>query len=77
VNGHYFATGLLCTHLKGNLSKGTLTEEIVDKKSVCRVVCPLHGASFNLGTGDIEDAPALDGFNFYFNLDFNFIESIN
>jgi len=49
------------------LVKGTLSEQVTDKGSICRVVCPLHGASFNLGTGDIEDAPALDGFFFFFN----------
>ncbi|KAI0249164.1 flavoprotein [Lactifluus subvellereus] len=45
------ATSAFCTHYGAPLVKGVLTAD-------GRVVCPWHGACFNVGTGDIEDAPA-------------------
>ncbi|KAF9064162.1 hypothetical protein BDP27DRAFT_1333914 [Rhodocollybia butyracea] len=45
------ATSAFCTHYGAPLAKGVLTAD-------ARVVCPWHGACFNLCTGDIEDAPA-------------------
>lgn len=53
VKGRFYATSHLCTHYKAPLVKGTLAED-------GRLMCPWHGACFNVGTGDIEDAPALD-----------------
>ncbi|KAH8118112.1 flavoprotein [Phellopilus nigrolimitatus] len=47
------ATSAFCTHYGAPLAKGTLAAD-------GRVVCPWHGACFNISTGDIEDAPALD-----------------
>ncbi|KAH9038608.1 flavoprotein [Lactarius hengduanensis] len=45
------ATSATCTHYGAPLVKGVLTAD-------GRVVCPWHGACFNVCTGDIEDAPA-------------------
>ncbi|KAH7884680.1 hypothetical protein F5I97DRAFT_1891150 [Phlebopus sp. FC_14] len=45
------ATSAFCTHYGAPLTKGVLTAD-------GRVVCPWHGACFNITTGDIEDAPA-------------------
>ncbi|KAF5392383.1 hypothetical protein D9757_001502 [Collybiopsis confluens] len=45
------ATSAFCTHYGAPLAKGVLTAD-------ARVVCPWHGACFNVCTGDIEDAPA-------------------
>lgn len=45
------ATSAFCTHYGAPLANGVLTAD-------GRVVCPWHGACFNVGTGDIEDAPA-------------------
>ncbi|EIW84204.1 flavo protein [Coniophora puteana RWD-64-598 SS2] len=45
------ATSAFCTHYGAPLSKGVLTAD-------GRIVCPWHGACFNVCTGDIEDAPA-------------------
>ncbi|KAJ3862541.1 hypothetical protein EV359DRAFT_44991 [Lentinula novae-zelandiae] len=45
------ATSAFCTHYGAPLAKGVLTAD-------ARVVCPWHGACFNLCSGDIEDAPA-------------------
>jgi len=47
------ATSAFCTHYGAPLAKGVLTND-------GRVVCPWHGACFNVCTGDIEDAPAPD-----------------
>ncbi|KAF8623679.1 hypothetical protein AX17_007377 [Amanita inopinata Kibby_2008] len=45
------ATSAFCTHYGAPLAKGVLTSD-------GRVVCPWHGACFNICNGDIEDAPA-------------------
>ncbi|KAL4062236.1 hypothetical protein V8B97DRAFT_1947463 [Scleroderma yunnanense] len=45
------ATSAFCTHYGAPLAKGVLAAD-------GRVVCPWHGACFNVCTGDIEDAPA-------------------
>ncbi|KAF5367161.1 hypothetical protein D9758_004001 [Tetrapyrgos nigripes] len=45
------ATSAFCTHYGAPLAKGVLTAD-------GRVVCPWHGACFNVETCDIEDAPA-------------------
>jgi apoptosis-inducing factor 3 len=54
INGEYFATSHLCPHYKAPLSKGVLSSD-------GRVMCPWHGACFRVQTGDIEDAPSVDG----------------
>lgn len=54
VNGQVYATSSKCTHYGAPLAKGVLTAS-------GRVVCPWHGACFNVcHVGDIEDAPGLD-----------------
>ncbi|KAL0954670.1 hypothetical protein HGRIS_003621 [Hohenbuehelia grisea] len=45
------ATSAYCTHYGAPLAKGVFTSD-------GRIVCPWHGACFNVCTGDIEDAPA-------------------
>ncbi|KAJ1977244.1 Apoptosis-inducing factor 1 [Dimargaris xerosporica] len=51
--GEYHALASKCTHYGGPLVKGVVSTD------GC-ITCPWHGASFNVKTGDIEDAPALD-----------------
>ncbi|KAG2756692.1 hypothetical protein P692DRAFT_20825944 [Suillus brevipes Sb2] len=51
LNNTIHATSAFCTHYGAPLAKGVLTAD-------GRVVCPWHGACFNVCTGDIEDAPA-------------------
>ena len=51
-NGEFFAIGSKCSHNNAQLSMGALGER--------RVRCPMHGACFNIETGDIEDFPGLD-----------------
>ncbi|ORY32308.1 hypothetical protein BCR39DRAFT_523859 [Naematelia encephala] len=53
IKGQVYATSAFCTHYGAPLEKGTLSHD-------GRVVCPWHGACFNVCTGDIEDAPGLD-----------------
>ncbi|KAF9790471.1 hypothetical protein BJ322DRAFT_1104126 [Thelephora terrestris] len=45
------ATSAYCSHYGAQLANGVLVAD-------GRVVCPWHGACFNVCTGDIEDAPA-------------------
>ncbi|TFK40229.1 flavo protein [Crucibulum laeve] len=51
IGDNIHATSAFCTHYGAPLAKGVLTSD-------GRVVCPWHGACFNVCTGDIEDAPA-------------------
>ena len=53
VNGTVEAMSFKCTHYGAPLVKGVLTGN-------GRLTCPWHGACFNVSTGDVEDAPALD-----------------
>ncbi|EIW72762.1 hypothetical protein TREMEDRAFT_67043 [Tremella mesenterica DSM 1558] len=53
MKGEIYATSAVCTHYGAPLEKGTLSHD-------GRVVCPWHGACFNVCTGDVEDAPGLD-----------------
>jgi len=53
IKGKVYATSAVCTHYGAPLAKGALSHD-------GRVVCPWHGACFNVCTGDIEDSPGLD-----------------
>ncbi|WVQ70941.1 hypothetical protein IAR50_000466 [Cryptococcus sp. DSM 104548] len=53
IKGQLYATSAFCTHYGAPLEKGVLSHD-------GRVVCPWHGACFNVCSGDIEDAPGLD-----------------
>ena len=50
VNGDFFAIGEECTHAGGILSDGDLVGDQVE--------CPIHGAAFNVRTGQPETPPA-------------------
>jgi apoptosis-inducing factor 3 len=58
VDGSFYATSTLCPHYKAPLSKGSLSLD-------GRVMCPWHGACFDVKTGDIEDGPSVDGLASY------------
>ncbi len=51
VDGEFFATDDTCTHEEASLSEGVLYDDIVE--------CPLHGAAFNVRTGEVEAFPAV------------------
>ena len=49
VEGEFYAVDRKCTHMKGNLAKGQIEGATVK--------CPLHGAKFNLKTGELMEQP--------------------
>jgi len=51
VDGNYCAMGNRCTHAGGDLSKGSLSGNLV--------VCPRHGAQFNVTTGKVIAGPKI------------------
>jgi nitrite reductase/ring-hydroxylating ferredoxin subunit len=51
IDGEFFATDDTCTHEEASLSEGILYDDIVE--------CPLHGAAFNVRTGEVEAFPAV------------------
>lgn len=58
IQDQVHATSANCTHYGAPLAKGILSPE-------GRLTCPWHGACFNVSTGDVEDAPALDPISKY------------
>ena len=52
VDGAFFAIDDECTHAGGSLSEGSIDGKVV--------MCPLHGAEFDLETGAAVGAPAED-----------------
>ncbi len=53
VDGAYYAIGDTCTHRGGPLSEGDVQET--------KVVCPWHGATYDLKTGNVLSPPAPKG----------------
>ena len=53
VGGNFYAISDTCTHRGGTLSDGDLDGE--------QVQCPLHGAIFNVITGEVHNPPAQEG----------------
>jgi 3-phenylpropionate/trans-cinnamate dioxygenase ferredoxin subunit len=51
VGGSFYAVDDTCTHEEASLSGGTLSGEVV--------VCPKHGARFNVTTGRVLSLPAV------------------
>jgi 3-phenylpropionate/trans-cinnamate dioxygenase ferredoxin subunit len=52
VNGAFFAISDVCTHAEASLSEGRVDGETVE--------CPLHGACFDLRTGEALTPPAIE-----------------
>lgn len=57
VGGNYYAIGETCTHKGGPLSQGAIEGT--------GVVCPWHGARFELRTGEVLSPPAPRGVDSY------------
>ena len=55
INGKVHAMSPNCTHYGAPLIKG-----VVSNTGEGRLTCAWHGACFNIASGDVEDAPALD-----------------
>lgn len=51
LDGEFFAIDDTCSHEEASLSQGTLSGEVV--------VCPKHGARFNVKTGRVLALPAV------------------
>jgi 3-phenylpropionate/trans-cinnamate dioxygenase ferredoxin subunit len=52
VNGEFFAIDNMCTHEEASLAEGELSGH--------EVICPLHGAKFDVRTGEVLGPPAYD-----------------
>jgi 3-phenylpropionate/trans-cinnamate dioxygenase ferredoxin component len=52
VAGTFYAISDICTHAEASLSEGTVDGETVE--------CPLHGACFDLRTGEALTPPAVE-----------------
>ena len=57
IGGRYYAIDDTCPHRGGPLSEGDLEGETV--------ICPWHGAIFDLRTGDVKRPPAAIGVTSY------------
>src|SRR5215471_14490200 len=57
VAGSFCATQEKCTHRQGPLSAGKLEGSTV--------TCPIHGAQFNVGTGEVLRGPAKEALKTY------------
>ena len=57
VSGTIYATHGLCTHRGGYLGDGDL--------SGTEIICPLHGATFEVTTGQVTGPPALENIHTY------------
>jgi len=53
VDGNFYAISDTCTHMGGTLSDGDLDGN--------QVQCPLHGAIFDVVTGEVQNPPAREG----------------
>lgn len=51
VEGRYYATSDVCTHEETSLVEGDLWGEVIE--------CPLHGAQFDVTTGEVLSLPAI------------------
>lgn len=51
VGDNFYATCDVCTHEEASLSEGDLDGEVIE--------CPLHGARFNVRTGEVKSLPAV------------------
>ncbi len=52
LNGEYYAIEDICTHDGGELASGEFAGE--------EIVCPRHGARFNIKTGEVTAPPAYE-----------------
>ena len=51
VDGHFYVTDDTCTHAQASLTAGVLEG--------CEIECPLHGARFDVRTGEVKVLPAV------------------
>lgn len=51
INGEFLATGDVCTHDGGPIGEGEMVGD--------EIICPRHGARFNIKTGKVLSLPAV------------------
>ncbi len=51
-DGHFYAIEDVCTHDNGQLSGGEMEG--------CQIICPRHGAKFDIATGEALTPPAFE-----------------
>ena len=57
LKGQFYAIDNSCTHVGGSLASGKIIDE--------DVICPLHGARFNIPTGKVLGPPARENISTY------------
>lgn len=57
VDGNFFALSNACTHEEGPLAEGEISGH--------EVICPWHGAKFDIRTGEVLGPPAYDAVTCY------------
>ena len=57
IGGEFFATDDLCTHDDGPLGEGKLNDY--------KIMCPRHGAEFDVRTGEVVTLPANENIEVY------------
>ena len=57
IGGDYYAIDDVCTHDDGPLGEGDLEDH--------QIVCPRHGARFDIKTGEVLSLPAVKGVTSY------------
>ena len=57
LKGQFYAIDNSCTHVGGSLASGKIIDE--------DVICPLHGARFNILTGKVLGPPARENISTY------------
>jgi len=57
IGGEFYALDNACTHEQGSLAEGEIEG--------CEVTCPLHGAVFDIRTGEVLGPPAYDDVDTY------------
>ena len=55
--GSYYAVDERCTHRNGRLSRGRFNKH--------QLACPVHGATFDVRTGEVITPPAMEGLRIY------------
>lgn len=58
INAQFYAIDDTCTHSDASLAAGKVNEH-------CEIICPLHGARFDLQTGKALSFPAVKPVNTY------------
>jgi nitrite reductase/ring-hydroxylating ferredoxin subunit len=51
IDGDFYATTDTCSHEEASLTEGDLWDAVIE--------CPLHGAQFDVRTGDVLSLPAI------------------